>query len=202
MRLPQTATGIMRVEHKPLALAANIMLNPGGREILTNFATQYGIRTHKSGTPTMPTDNYCFHTELNSLLSIGGFFRSSRAGWPTCCSLDYVYSIAEKLNFVNMFEEKIFRKMGRFVRWWTPNTDGRFYANLPQILYFSPYSFLSSTNVNSFSGNSIVCGRRKQRNLSLGTYIKPFIFFMTSRASFSMEYALSFSTETAERMRT
>lgn len=27
MRLPQTATGIMRVEHKPLALAANIMLN-------------------------------------------------------------------------------------------------------------------------------------------------------------------------------
>ena len=35
MRLPQTATGIMRVEHKPLALAANIMLNPGGREILT-----------------------------------------------------------------------------------------------------------------------------------------------------------------------
>ena len=35
MRLPQTATGIMRAEHKPLALAANIMLNPGGREILT-----------------------------------------------------------------------------------------------------------------------------------------------------------------------
>ena len=27
MRLPQTATGIMRVEHKPFALAANIMLN-------------------------------------------------------------------------------------------------------------------------------------------------------------------------------
>lgn len=35
MRLPQTATGIMRVEHKPPALAANRMLNPGGREILT-----------------------------------------------------------------------------------------------------------------------------------------------------------------------
>ena len=58
----------------------------------------------------MPTDNYCFHTELNSLLSIGGFFRFSRAGWPTCCPLDYVYSIAEKLNFVNMFEEKILEK--------------------------------------------------------------------------------------------
>ena len=59
----------------------------------------------------MPTGNYCFHTELNSLLSIGGFFRFSRVGWPTCCSLDYVYSIAEKLKFVNTFEEEIFRKM-------------------------------------------------------------------------------------------
>ena len=59
----------------------------------------------------MPTGNYCFHTELNSLLSIGGFFRFSRAGWPTCCSLDYVYSIAEILIFVNTFEEEIFGKM-------------------------------------------------------------------------------------------
>ena len=38
MRLPQTAIGIMKVEHKPLAVAANIMLNPGGREILTQIS--------------------------------------------------------------------------------------------------------------------------------------------------------------------
>ena len=83
--------------------------------------------------PTITRSNRAtnYTIQPQTFVSYGGFFRFSRAGWPTCCSLDYVYSIAKKMNFVNTFEEEIFRKMEKFVRWRAPNIDRRFYANLP-----------------------------------------------------------------------